>query len=275
MRYQPQTANALRRELSARNIERASRHISELTYGSVPSVVYAEDDAGDHGNFLPASYRRICADPAWKLRLQKAYTASARVPRSADRRRNELDCCSSSDALLMNIFCYPRIVTRPSLRALLGVDSGSRPEFGVRAMLPMRKSEIDRTEIDMRLGDLLCEAKLTETGFQSASMDRLLRYEGISETFDVAELPRNASGVLGYQLIRGVLAAQASGSRFVLLADARRADLHEMWFQVLRSMQSFDLRSRMALLSWQEIASTLPRSVQQFLVTKYGIEPRG
>lgn len=173
----------------------------------------------------------------------------------------------------MNIFCYPRVLSRPGLCALLGVAGGERPEFGVRAMLPMRNGEIDRTEIDMRLGDLLCEAKLTETGFQSASMQRLLRYEGVGEAFEIEELPRNGSGVLGYQLIRGVMAARASGGRFVLVADGRRADLHEMWFRVLRAVQSFDLRSRMALLSWQEIAGTLPRVVQVFLAEKYGIEP--
>jgi hypothetical protein len=273
MRPAPQSAAALRRELSARNLARAEQHLHEATYGTVPSVVYAENADGSHGNFLAASYRRICADPHWRLRLNKSYTASARVPRSADRARRELDCCSSSDALLMNIFCYPRMLTRPQLCALLGVAPGLRAEFGVRARLPMSNGEIDRTEIDMAIGSLLFEAKLTETGFQTASMQRLLRYQGIAEIFDIDELPRAADGVQGYQLIRGVLAAHASGGRFVLLADGRRADLHEMWFRVLRAVVSFDLRSRMALLTWQEVAATLPTAVRAFLATKYGIHP--
>jgi hypothetical protein len=271
MREPIQSAAALRRELSARNLARANAHIHETTYGQVPSIVYAEDETGAHGNFLPASYRRICADPQWSLRLQKSYTASARVPRSRDRARKELDCCSSSDALLMNIFCYPRALTRPQLCTLLGIETSLRPEFGVRARLPMRKSEIDRTELDMTIGGLLFEAKLTETGFQTASMDRLLRYQGVTEIFDIDELPRAANGVQGYQLIRGVLAAHAATGRFVLLCDARRADLQETWFRVLRAVVSFDLRSRMALLSWQEIASTMPPTVRAFLQTKYGI----
>jgi hypothetical protein len=266
-----QSAGALRRELSARNLARADAHQHEATYGSVPSVVYAQDDAGNHGNFIPASYRRILADPQWSQRLTKAYTASARVPRSADRARKELDCCSSSDALLMNIFCYPRVLTRPALCSLLGIDAGLRPEFGVRAMLPMRNGEVDRTELDMSLGPLLFEAKLTETGFQTASLQRLLRYHGVREVFDMDELPRTAVGVQGYQLIRGVLAAEALGGRFVLLCDGRRADLHEMWFRVLRAVVSFDLRSRMALLSWQEVARTLPLPLRTFLAEKYGI----
>ena len=266
-----QSAASLRRELSARNLARADKLPHEATYGVIPSVVYAEDSDGGHGNFLAASYRRICADPAWRLRLQKSYTASARIPRSGDRHRKELECCSSSDALLMNIFCTPRVLSRPALCALLGVETGLRPEFGVRARLAMRNGEIDRTELDMTIGGLLFEAKLTETGFQTASMERLLRYEGIADVFDIDELPRGSKGVDGYQLIRGVLAAHAIGGRFVLLCDGRRADLQEIWFRVLRAVVSFDLRSRMALLSWQEVAATLPPVVRAFLADKYGI----
>ncbi len=266
-----QSAANLRRELSARNLTRAETLLHEATYGAIPSVVYAKDDTGGHGNFLAASYRRICNDPAWSLRLNKSYTASARVPRSADRVRKELDCCGSSDALLMNIFCYPRVLLRPQLCGLLGVAPGQRPEFGVRARLSMRNDEVDRTEIDMAIGDLLVEAKLTETGFQTASMDRLLRYEGVADIFDIGELPRATNGVLGYQLVRGVLVAHATGVRFVLLLDGRRADLQEMWFRVLRAVLSFDLRSRMALLTWQEVAATLPSVPRTFLAAKYGI----
>jgi hypothetical protein len=243
----------------------------EATFGAVPSVVYAEEEGGGHGNFLAASYRRICADDEWKLRLNKSYTASARVPRAGDRERKELECCGSSDALLMNIFCYPRVMMRPELCALLGVEKGLRPEFGVRARLEMLRGEVDRTELDMRIGGMIFEAKLTETGFQTASMERLLRYEGITEVFDVEELPRSGRGVQGYQLIRGVLAARATGGRFVLMCDGRRADMRDMWFRVLRAVESFDLRSRMALLSWQEVAATMPPVVRGFLEEKYGI----
>lgn len=271
MRAEVQSAAGLRRELSARNLARAERLPHEATYGTVPSVVYEEDAEGRHGNFLTASYRGICADPQWRLRLEKSYTASARVPRAADRHRKELDCCNSSDALLMNIFCYPWVLNRPALCGLLGIEAGLRPEFGVRAGLAMRNGEIDRTELDMTIGGLLVEAKLTETGFQTASMERLLRYERVCEVFDIDDLPRGARGVEGYQLIRGVLAAHATDSRFVLLCDGRRADLQEIWFRVLRAVVSFDLRSRMALLSWQEVAATLPPVLRAFLASKYGI----
>jgi len=44
----------------------------------------------------------------------------------------ELDCSNSSDALLMNIFCYRRAVTNNALSAMLGIASGWIPEFGFR-----------------------------------------------------------------------------------------------------------------------------------------------
>ena len=75
----------------------------------------------------------------------------------------------------------------------------------------------------MRVGDLLVEAKLTESDFQSARMELIERYRDLEEVFDVAELPVRGGRVMGYQLIRGTLAAHASGSSFCVLCDARQA----------------------------------------------------
>lgn len=270
----PRTASPgfLRAEISARNRLRAEGFAHETTFGRDPHVLYAPAEEGGDGNFLPAAYRRIVAEPAWARRLEKAYTGGARVPRAGDRRRGELECAASSDALLMNVFCYPGVLRRARLCALLGLEPGLRPEFGVRALLPMRGGEVDRTELDMRLGGLLCEAKLTEGGFGMASRERLLRYTGVGEVFETDELPWTARGVAGYQVVRGVLAAQAAGARFALLCDGRRADLVEQWLRVARAVRSSELRSRVQLCTWQEIAATLPPAVRRFLVEKYGIE---
>ncbi len=273
------SAGALRAEISARNLRRAeglaaARLAHETTFGRVAHVIYAASEAGEHGNFLPGVYRRIVAHPEWARRLEKTYTASARVPRASDRRRGELECATSSDALLMNVFCSPGVLRRTALCVLLGIEPRLQPEFGVRALLPMRGGEVDRTELDMRLGGLLVEAKLTEGGFGTASRDRLLRYPGVAEVFEVEELPWGARGVARYQVIRGVLAALACGipgARFALLCDGRRADLVELWFRVLRAVRSAEVRSRMQLCTWQEIARTLPPSLRKFLAEKYGI----
>jgi hypothetical protein len=263
---------ALRRDLSARNLELVRDVVYETTFGSTPSVLYQEVD-GRHGNFLSASYRRICASPDWSRRLKKCYTASKRVPRSADRVRRELDCANSSDALLMNIFCYPGITSRKDLCCLLGIEPGLRPEFGVRPGTPLVSRHADRTEMDMSLGHLLVEAKLTEGNFQTARHDLVVRYQNLDTVFDVNELPATSRGYESYQLLRGVLAAHHSGRSFLVISDARRGDLTEAWYRILRTVRSCELRSRLAILTWQELASVLPKTLQKFLHEKYGICP--
>jgi hypothetical protein len=66
----------------------------------------------------------------------------------------------------------------------------------------------DLTEIDMRLGDLMVEAKLTETDFQLTSPRMIERYRDLEEVFEQRELKRSGDTVPCYQLVRGVLAAQ-------------------------------------------------------------------
>src|SRR6202789_320244 len=118
------SASALRCELSSRNTARSNGLAVEMSYSSVTSIVYAEDERGQHGNCLPASYRRMMQQPGWKARLAKVYTGSRFLPRKTDRTRRELECANSSDALLMNIFCYPGILRRSALCSLLGIELG-------------------------------------------------------------------------------------------------------------------------------------------------------
>jgi hypothetical protein len=260
----------LRREIGARNLVLAQGSVHESSFGTVPSILYQETD-GEHGNFLPASYRRIRAASDWNWRLKKCYTASKRVARSADRIRRELDCANSSDALLMNIFCYPGITSRKRLCSLLGIETGLRPEFGTKPGTPLIGGGRDRTEIDMSLGHLLVEAKLTESGCQRARRDLVLRYRDLHATLDVDELPASDGVFHSYQLIRGVMAAHYCQRSFLLLCDARRQDLTEAWYRVLRAVKCCELRSRLAILTWQELGEVLPWTLQTFLREKYGI----
>src|SRR5947209_2305381 len=84
------------------------------------------------------------------------------------RRRSarELDSCNSSDALLMNCFCYPGAAKRV-IAALLPSISYTTPEFGVHGEVALVHGERDATEIDMRIGSAIFEAKLTERDFTS------------------------------------------------------------------------------------------------------------
>ncbi len=269
----PLSSLQLRGELSARNLSLCGGVSHESTCGNIPSVLYKEAD-GRHHNFIPASYRRIRASPEWSRRLKKHYSGTSRLAWPRDRIRRELDCANSSDALLMNIFCYPGVTSRRSLCALLGIEQGLRPRFGVRAGLPMIGRGADRTEIDMALGRLFVEAKLTESGFQTARPELLARYRDVADVFDMDLLPVSAAGYRCYQLLRGVLAANHCGKSFLVLSDARRSDLIEAWFTILRAVRDCELRSRLGLLTWQELASALPKSLQRFLSEKYGIFPQ-
>ncbi len=197
----------LRYELSHRNRARAARFAAEMSYGQVPSIVYAENEDGEHGNFLFASYRRILQQPDWKARLAKVYTGSRFIPRKADRTRRELECATSSDALLMNIFCYPGVLRRAAICSLLGIEPGLRPAFGVRPGIPLKNGSQDRSEMDLKLGRLFIEAKLTEGDFQTARCDLVHRYRDLESVFDVARLPKSKERFRSCQLIRGALAA--------------------------------------------------------------------
>jgi restriction endonuclease-like protein len=209
-------ANALRRELSVRGQQIAvvTGSLHELTNAETPSVIFGRNENQRHGNFYPASYRNICANPEWARRLAKVHTGSRRASPRANWRWKELDCANSSDALLMNIFCCRRHLTNSTLCCMLGVPSGLTPQFGFRLQIPLRSGRTDRTEIDLKLGDLL-----------------------------------------------------------VVLCDARRPDLIERWYSVMRAVKNCVLRCRLQLLTWQELAGVMPASLRKFLALKYGITP--
>jgi hypothetical protein len=123
----------------------------------------------------------------------------------------------------------------------------------------------------MRLGDLLVEAKLTESGFQAAPYRLIERYPQLDELFDISELRSPENVVCDYQLIRSILAAYSSGCGFTLFCDGRRTDMFERWMRVVQAIRSYSFRSRLRIITWQEISATLPKTVQRFLEEKYGI----
>jgi len=73
------------------------------------------------------------------------------------------------------------------------------------------------------------------------------------------------------QLIRNVLAAHAHGCSFCVVHDARRPDLREAWFSVMAAVKSADLRVRLKVMTWQELAAMVPAELREFLDVKYGI----
>jgi hypothetical protein len=86
---------------------------------------------------------------------------------------------------------------------------------------------------------------------------------------------RTEPGYASYQLIRNVLAAYAQGCCFCVVHDERRPDLREAWFEVMAAVKSAEMRVRLKVLTWQELAAVLPEELQDFLDVKYGIVREG
>src|SRR5215467_9351699 len=205
-------ASMLRQELIARNNSYAALKLLPhvTSYGELPVVVYQQTECGRcHGNFISASYRAILRRPQWRKRLQKVHSQGRLSLPAGDDLWRELDSSLSSDALLMNIFCYPGITRRKEVSRVLGFEPGNLPEFGFMPRVPLISEAIERTEIDMKLGNMLFEAKLTEADFQIQRAELVEGYRDLKEVFECRELPRAKRKYLSYQLIRNVLAAHA------------------------------------------------------------------
>src|SRR5260370_15135026 len=155
--------------------------------------------------------------------------------------------------------------------AFLDAELGATPIFGYRARVPLANGRLDRTEVDTRVGDLLIEAKLTESDFQSAKKKTLLAYRDFSQVFDCRQLPLTRGRYLSYQLLRNVLAAFALQCSFCVLIDARRTDLADAWFEVVRCVKLVDLRTKLRIATWQEITQITPTMLRKFLTSKYGL----
>jgi hypothetical protein len=170
----------------------------------------------------------------------------------------------------------PEPAPDPALSSSKGLDSETWILEPPPALPPTTTDQTltDRTEIDLQLGTLFLEAKLTESNFQTAAPRLIERYRDLEIIFDLTCLPRKPTGVIqGYQLIRNVLAAYASDAGFCVLCDTRRRDLIEIWYSVLSAVHSYTFATRLKLLTWQELATTLPQDLQRFLEAKYGIVP--
>lgn len=242
------------------------------------SLLFRAYGDGLHGNFFPASYKRILKRPQWLRRLEKAHTSARHILPSYSDEYAELETAVSSDALLMSIVCHPTVfrASNSGLRGLLSTTSPERIVFGYLPRITLTTEHVERTEIDARIGNLLIEAKLTEADFQSAPLARMARYRDFEDVFAGEELPVENGQFRHYQLLRGVLAATAEPERrFCVMCDARRPDLIDAWYSVMRAVRSAELRSRLTVLTWQEVAAVLPSALRDWLAAKYGIAAAG
>lgn len=239
--------------------------------GHPPTVLFEPTpDGAAHGNFHPLSWQAIKRNPAWSQRLEKPHSQRRALPESKRASAKELDSSNSSDALLMNCFCFPD-AAEPILSKLGLPYAGEVPEFGYAPGLWLSDGTRDDTEIDMRVGMLFVEAKLTEDDFTSRPKPHVQRYRALSSAFNVDALPADGESFSGYQLVRNVLAAVQHDASFVVLLDDRRPDLAEEWSDVAAAIRDTDLRSRCGFRTWQQVAAAAPLPLRDFLQRKYGL----
>jgi hypothetical protein len=153
----------------------------------------------------------------------------------------------------------------------LGTEVGDLPQFGFKPRIPLTSEYVERTEIDMKLGPVLFEAKLTGSDFQTQKSAIVEGYRDREEVFDCRKLARRGQEYVSYQLLRNVLAAHALNLSFCVLLDARRPDLREQWYAVMSCVRPMDLRARCKVVTWQELTNFLPQALRRFLDSKYGI----
>jgi hypothetical protein len=242
-----------------------------LSRGQRPTVLFERTmDDLSHGNFHPESWHEIIADRDWRLRCEKTHTQRHALPQEKQAGARELDSSNSSDALLMNCFCFPGAAPR-ILQALGLPEEASRPDFGFKSKLPLVDGREDATEVDMQIGSVLFEAKLTERDFTTCPRPHVERYRDLETHFDVDRLPTRAGEIAGYQLVRNVLAAAHYDAWFVVLLDQRRPDLLLEWWRVHAAIRSIELRSRCEFRTWQQVVVACPTRLAGFLAEKYGL----
>ena len=201
-------------------------HTHDVTYykslgKSAPTILFPGDLVNlRHGNFIGESYAAILENPTWAQRLKKAHSQRHSLPEDRRCDARELDSSNSSDALLMNCFCYPGAAARIFQSCLPSMPTGP-VEFGVAGKVPLCNTKSDTTKLDMRAGKVIFEAKLTEADFTTKLRPIVERYRDLNTVFDVTLLPKTEDAYQGYQLIRNVLAAVAHG--YSLCAYLRRS----------------------------------------------------
>ena len=239
--------------------------------GTPATVLFRQSEDGkSHGNFFQKAWTEIKGNPEWSKRLEKDHSQRDGLPLEYQTSAMELDSSNSSDALLMNCFCYPGASVR--FAGVLGaIPVDAIPQFGYKARILLSREKRDETEVDMLLGDTLVEAKLSEKDFTSKPEAIVSRYAALRDVFDVNLLPADENTFHGYQLIRNVLAAAQHGKRLIVLLDYRRPDLLEHWWQVHAAISAGEIRKRCGVRFWQQLAAAADPEHRDLLQQKYGI----
>ena len=209
-------------------------------------------------SFHPEAYKNITENKKYSDRLKKIHS---KVPSIF-----EMQSSNSSDALLMNFFAHPRIKESKALRELLSIDQSDTIEFGWK---PDHENEKRyKTEIDLKIGNSIFEAKLTEQDFKSKKIHIVLRYADVEKIIDLKSLTTNDI-VSNYQLIRNLVTAKKYGLKFNLIIDESRMDLVNEFNKVKSAVIDKSLFENMKVITWQEIADTVEEDLKKYITERY------
>lgn len=209
-------------------------------------------------SFHPDTYRNIINNKNYVERIKKIHP---KVPSIL-----EMQSSNSSDALLMNFFAHPKIKEWKGVRDLVSISSSDDIEFGWN---PVHENENNyKTEIDIRIGNSIIEAKLTEEDFKSKKLNVVLRYLDVEKIVDLQVLTKNDI-VSNYQLIRNLITARKYGYKFTLLIDASRIDLLREFYKVKGAIIDKSFAANFNFITWQEMTNCVGDDLKNYITEKY------
>jgi len=212
--------------------------------------------------FYPESFNAIRENINWYSRLQKPHQ---KIPGAM-----EMQSSNSSDALLMSVFCHPRLSSWKGVENVLGFRP-ENPTFGFNPLIEKQGTNGDKTEIDMLVGNYFVEAKLTEADFTEKTSVEVEKYKGFNQHFDVSCLSIHNDCYKNYQIIRNLLAAVQHNKQHMLLCDERRPDLVRSYMETVSCLKDQHFRKSCRVVFWQELQQACGKDLSIFLKTRYGI----
>lgn len=222
-------------------------------------------------NFHPKSWQKINQVVSYKARTTKRHS------RTITSGLFEMQSSNSSDALAMNIFCFPDFIKWKGVLKVFEIEEFKSIDFGVNPRIKKIEGGLvtgDSTEADVVINNsIIIECKLTEDGFYEKDREEVEKYIEFKKVFHIEKLRQDSIEYLNYQLIRNILAAHQINGRFILLCDMRRPDLVKSFYHTVRCIKDdcIDLRTNCEIIYWQDIAKVCGTELQQFLKEKYGI----
>ena len=250
--------NELKQAIRQSSLEYAREHGFEIDSSPKSAVLFKNlADA-----FHPASFDSIKAHPDWFVRTEKPHQNVSNF--------KEMQSSNSSDALMMNIFCHPKLTTWKGVTDVLGFNPAN-PTFGVKALVKKEGTAGDMTEIDMALCDAFVEAKLTEEDFTDKDISEVKKYKNFDIHFHVDCLPIHNNRYHNYQIIRNLLAAIQYMKRHILLCDERRPDLVRRYMETVCCLKDPQIRKSCRVIFWQELKRACGEDLGSFLYSRYGI----